>query len=257
MNRLSHSWIILALALLFAHAVLAQTIQVSAANKTIAITATDEATETADVAAVTVGYEVFGPDSASAYAQGGRISQAVLDALHKLGVADKDIESGSQGLERYSDFDNKDTPAERAQKQFVMRQSWTVTVAPAQAAEVIRAAVAVGANQSGAIDWKVADRQALQARAAAAALVKARAIAAQMAEGLHVKLGDLVYASNQAPEVRPVFRALMAGAAKATAPAPPLLEIRPQTVREEATVYAVFAIELPLPGCVAAVAAAL
>ncbi|MFP5206098.1 MAG: SIMPL domain-containing protein [Acidobacteriota bacterium] len=233
----------LALSAVFASSASAQTIQVSPANKTIAITATDEATEPADVAAVSLGYEVYGPDSASAYAQGGRISQAVLEALHKLGVADKNIESGSQGLERYNDFNNKDTPAERAQKQFVMRQSWTVTVAPAQAAEVIRAAVAAGANQSGSIDWKVADRPELQARAAAAALVKARTIAAQMAAGLHVKLGDLVYASNQAPEVRPAFRALVAGAAKAPAPAPPLLEIRPQTVREEATVYAVFAVE--------------
>ena len=243
MCRSSLSLATLALVVLLASAASAQTIQVSPANKTIAITATDEATEMADVAAVTVGYEVFGLDSASTYAEGGRISQAVLDALHKLGVADKNIESGSQGLERYNDFNDKDTPAERAQKQFVMRQSWAVTVAPSLAAEVIRAAVVAGANQSGSIDWKVADRPALQARAAAAALVKARTIAAQMAAGLHVKLGDLIYASNQAPEMRPVFRALVAGAAKATTPAPPLLEIRPQTVREEATVYAVFAVQ--------------
>jgi uncharacterized protein YggE len=234
----------LAIALLLAISVSAQSIQVSPANKTIAITATDEATETADVAAVTVGYEVFGPDSASAYAQGGRISQAVLEALHKLDVADKNIESAGQGLERYNDFNDKDTPAERAQKQFVMRQSWTVTVAPGQAAEVIRAAVAAGANQSGAIDWRVSDRQAVQARAAAAALVKARGIATQMAEGLHVKLGALIYASNEAPNVRPIFHAALAASAKGAPGAPPpLLEIRPQTVREEATVYAVFAVE--------------
>lgn len=244
MNRFSRLWIVLALALLFAHAALAQTIQVSPANKTIAITAADEATETADVAAVTVGYEVFGPDSASAYAQGGRISQAVLQALHTLAVADKNIESGSQGLQRYNDFNNKDTPAERAQKQFVMRQSWTVTVAPAQAAAVIRAAVAADANRSGAIDWRVSDRQALQARAAAAALVKARGIATQMAEGLHVKLGALIYASNEAPNVRPIFHAALAASGNGAPGSPaPLLEIRTQTVREEATVYAVFAIE--------------
>jgi len=244
MLRVSSSFAALALGASIVSSASAQTIQVSPANKTVAITATDEATETADVAAVTVGYEVFGPDSASTYAEGGRVSQAVLDVLHKLGVADKNIESGSQGLERYNDFNDKDTPAERALKQFVMRQSWTVTVAPAQAAEVIRAAVAAGANQSGAIDWKVSDRQALQARAAAAALVKARAIAAQMAEGLHVKLGDLIYASNEAPNVRPIFHAALAASAKGAPGMPaPLLEIRPQTVRKEATVYAVFAIE--------------
>lgn len=223
----------------------AQTIQVSNANRTIAITATDEAMQTADIAAVTIGFEVFGPDSNSTYADGGRISQAVLAALHAQGVADKNIESASQGLEPYNDFNQKDTPAERARKQFVMRQSWTVTVPPQKAAEVIRAAVAAGANQSGAIDWRVADRNALQARAAAAALVKARAIAAQMAEGLHVKLGDLIYASNQAPENPRFPHPLMFNtAAKTTSPAPPpLLAINPRSVREEATVYAVFAIE--------------
>ena len=244
MIRSSSLVVAFAAAALFASAGFAQTVQIGSANKSIAITAADEATETADVAAVTIGFEVFAPDSDSAYAQGGQISQAVLDALHKLAVADKNIESTSQGLERFNDFNDKDTPAERARKQFVMRQSWTVTVAPAQAAELIRAAVAAGANQSGAIDWQVADRKALQARAAAAALVKAHAIAAQMAEGLHVKLGALLYASNQAPEGRPVVRAMFATAAKAASPAPPpLLAIRPQTVREQATVYAVFAIE--------------
>ena len=230
---------------LFASTALAQTIQVNNANRTIAITASDEATETADIAAVTVGFEIYGPDSDTTYAQGGQISQAVLDALHKQGVADKNIESANQGLERYNDFNDKDTPAERARKQFVMRQSWTVSVPPQKAAEVIRAAVAAGANQSGAIDWKIADRQALQARAAANALVKARGIAAQMAEGLHVKLGDLLYASNQAPEVgpKPMFNMRSLNAAAKNPPPPPLLEIRPQTVREEATVYAVFAVQ--------------
>jgi uncharacterized protein len=244
MVRTPSSVIALAAVALFASAAFTQTIQVNNANKTIAITASDEATETADIAAVTVGFEIYGPDSDTTYAQGGQISQAVLDALRKQGVADKNIESANQGLERSNDFNDKDTPAERARKQFVMRQSWTVTVPPQQAAEVIRAAVAAGANQSGAIDWRVADRKALQARAAAAALVNARAIAAQMAEGLHVKLGSLLYASNQAPEVRPVVRAMFSAAAKGSNPVPPpLLAIRPQTVREQATVYAVFAVE--------------
>ena len=243
MLRSSSSVVALAAVTLFAGIVSAQTIQISSSNKTIAITATDEARETADIAAVTIGFEIFGPDSASTYSQGGRISQAVLAALHAQGVADKDMESANQGLERYNDFTQNDTPAERARKQFVMRQSWTVTVAPQKTAEVIRAAVEAGANQSGAIDWRVADQKALQSRAAVAALEKARAIAAQMAAGLHVKLGDLLYASNQATAVRPIVRPIFSAVAKAATSAQPLLDIQPQTVHEEATVYAVFAIQ--------------
>jgi len=177
----------------------AQTIQINRENKTIAISTTDEATTVADIAAVTVGFEVYDADFESTYADGGKISHAVLDALHKIGIDDKNIESSGQGLEQNTSFDDKDKPDQRAKKQFVMRQSWEVSVPPQSAAEVIRASIAAGANQSGAIDWRYSDRKALQAKAAENALVKARAVASRMADGLHVKLGDLIYASNEAP----------------------------------------------------------
>jgi hypothetical protein len=70
-----------------------------------------------------------------------------------------------------------------------------------------------------------------------------------MADGLHVKLGDLIYASNETPSVklyipRPGLTLYTESASVASsANLLPTLEIRPQTVREEATVYAVFAIE--------------
>jgi hypothetical protein len=227
----------------------AQTIQISRDNKTIAINTSDEATATADLAAVTIGFELYGADSESAYTDGGKTSHAVLDALHKIGIEDKSIESSGQGLERNTDFDTKDTPEQRSKKQFVFRQSWTVTVQPPSAAEVIRVSVAAGANKSGAIEWRLSDRKALQAKAAEAALVKARAVASQMADGLHVKLGDLIYASNETPNTRIFFArqgsALNTASASVGARAIPLptLEIRPETIREEATVYAVFAID--------------
>ncbi|HEX4285945.1 MAG TPA: SIMPL domain-containing protein, partial [Terracidiphilus sp.] len=118
------------------------------------------------------------------------------------------------------------------------------------AAEVIRVSIASGANKTGAIDWRLSDRKALQAKAAEAALVKARAVAERMANGLNVKLGALIYASNETPNARIYFPRPQGftlnsdSASMVLAPPPiPLLEIRPQTVREEGTVYAVFAIE--------------
>jgi uncharacterized protein len=230
---------------------LGQTIQINRENKTIAISTTDEATATADIAAVTVGFEIFGPDSESVYSEGGKLSQAILEELHKAGVKDESIESAAQGLQRNTDFDDKDKAEDRAKKRFVFRQSWEVSVSPKAAAEVIRAAVAVGANQSGAIDWRISDRKALQARAAENALVKARAVADHMADGLRVRLGPLIYASNETPNAKIYFA--RAGAETVTVNATesttaqyitiPALEIRPQTIREEATVYAVFSIE--------------
>jgi hypothetical protein len=71
-----------------------------------------------------------------------------------------------------------------------------------------------------------------------------------MAEGLHVKLGALIYASNETPNAKLYFVRPNAGqtlsaesAMVAALEQAPDLEIRPQTMREEAAVYAVFAIE--------------
>jgi uncharacterized protein YggE len=231
-------------------AALGQSIQINRDNKTVAISTTDEATQVADIAAITIGFEVFGPESQGTYADGGKLSRAILDALHKAGVKDESIESTAQTLQRNTDFDDKDKPEDRIKRRFVFRQSWEVSSNPQSAAEVIRASVAAGANQSGAIDWRVSDRKSLQAKAAENALVKARAVADHMAEGLHVKLGALIYASNETPNAKLYLArqeqfetVTVSASASSIVNLLPALEIRPQTIREEATVYAVFAIE--------------
>jgi len=231
----------------------AQTIQINQQNKTIAINTTDEATATADIAAITIGYEIFKPDAESAAAEAGKLSHAIMDALHKTGVEDKSIESRNQYVSRNQQFDEKEDAAHRALRQFRAEQSWVVSVNPENAAAVLRLAQEAGANQSGNIEWRLSNRKELQAKAAANALVKARAVAAEMADGLHVKLGMLIYASNEAPDVHINFPVPLNGrvgygsaggiGGGLAMQRVQILEIRPQTIREEATVYAVFAIE--------------
>jgi hypothetical protein len=222
----------------------AQTIQVDKNNRTIAVTASDTAGAEAELAAISVGFDTYAPDAATAYRQGSQLSNAIVDALKNAGVPEKSIESRTQNLSK-TDFpyNPAPTPEERAQKAYNLAQSWTVHTAAADAAKVLHAAVEAGANDSGAIDWDVKDRRTLDAKAAAKALVDAHAIAAQMAAGLGVTLGPLVYASNQAPE-RPVLPfARMAAAVKGTLPLSKPLALRPQQMEESATVYAVFSIE--------------
>ena len=249
MFRIHRPIALLALSIAFARLATAQTIQINRDNKTIAISTTDEATAVADIASITIGFEIYGPDAQTVTSDGGKLSHAILEALHKAGVEDKAVESSGQGVERNKDFDEKERPEQRAKEQFVLRQSWEASVTPSLAAEAIRAAIAAGANKSGAIDWRLADRKALQAKAAKNALIKASEVAARMAEGLHVKLGALIYASNETPNAKLYFLrpaqglVLYDSASVASTPAGPPLEIRPQTIREEATVYAVFAIE--------------
>ena len=224
-----------------------QQIQVNKDNRTIAITATDSASAMADTATVHIGFVVYAPDAQAAYAAGSKASNAIIDAITAKGVAKTAIQSESQNVSETPQYElEKLTPAEQTQKKFQVRQSWTVRTKADDAARILNDAVNAGANQSGQIDWTVADEKALDAQAAGKALSRARAIASQMAQGLGIQLGVLIYASNQAPEgPRPIMmmRAMAAGAEGQAGSAPAPLAIEARKVERSATVYAVFAIQ--------------
>ena len=237
------SAVIAACFLSFAVSAPAQTIQVNKDNRTIAITATDKITAIADQATVHVGFIAYGPDSDTAYATGSRISNAIVKALKASGVPEEAIQSESQAVAPVQPYQvEKLTPAERAQRQFQVTQSWTVKTAANDAAKTLDVAIKAGGNQSGQIDWGFKDEYAPEAEAAAKALKRARAQAEQMAAGLNTRLGPLLYASNEVPPSgpRPLVRAMSAGPAMEKVQP---LAINPREIEKVATVYAVFAIE--------------
>jgi hypothetical protein len=242
MNILRLSAVALAAALL-AYPLSAQTIQVNPANRTIAITATDKVIVMADTATVHIGFIAYGPDSDTAYATGSRISNAIVKALTASGIPNDAIESENQNVSPVQEYQiDKLTPAEKAQRKFQVTQSWTVRTPADDAAKTLDLAVKAGANQSGQIEWSLKDENAPQAEAAAKALQRARTVAAEMAKGLNVKFGPLLFASNetQAEPPRPLMQAM---AMKSAAPPPSPLAINPRRIEKTATVYAVFAIE--------------
>lgn len=222
----------------------AQQITVSKENRTIAITTDDTATADADTAVVHVGFQNYATDEQSAYANASKISNAIAAALANAGVKKDAIESQSQSIARVQPFELQNLPADqKAQRQFVAQQSWTVKTAAKDAASVLDAAVKAGANNSGEIEWSVAEPDALQAQAAGKALKRAREIAERMAQGLGVKLGVLVYASNQAEQVHPIRPLMAAQASSRFAEKTQPLALNPRKVTQSATVYAVFSIE--------------
>jgi len=221
-------------------------ITVSKDNRTIAITATDGVVATADVATVHIGFVIYGVDHDSAYADGSKISNAVIAALKSAGVPSDAIESDSQNLAEVEPYQLNQLPeAEKAKRKWTLTQSWTVRTNASDAAQVLDIAVKAGANQSGGIDWSMKDENAPQAEAAGKALQRAHAVAEEMAKGLNVKLGALIFASNEteATPVRPLMQQMAGmGMGKAAAPPQPLA-INPRQIEKSATVYAVFAIE--------------
>jgi uncharacterized protein len=224
----------------------AQQIVVSKDNRTIAVTTSADATADADTVTVQIGFLIYGVDQDSAYAQGSKASNAIAAALKSAGIPADAIQSDSQSIGPVPQYNNQEwTPAEKAQRKFQVQQSWQVKTGAANGAKVLDVAIKAGANQSGQMNWSVADQDALQATAAKMALERARQIAQQMASGLSSTLGPLVYASNEAPARAPVpfMRTAHAMAAAPEAKAVEPLSISAQKVTTSATVYAVFSIQ--------------
>lgn len=247
MLKLQRSLPLTLLALISILPLSAQQIQISKDNKTIAITTTDEASALADTAVVTIGFNSFGKDQDTTYADASRTSNAIISALTTSGIPKDAIQSQEQNLSSLEANSDEDKARYAQGLRFKFSQSWHITVPADQAANALHIAITSGANDSGGIDWQLTEDDTLQAQAAAKALKHAREIAEHMAQGLAVKLGPLVYASNQAPE-RNYVVARMAG--MAPPPAPMMkgreskpLALSPDRITRSATVYAVFAIE--------------
>jgi uncharacterized protein YggE len=223
----------------------AQEIQVNRQNKTIAVTADESVTAGAEVAELTIGYHNFAITQDVAFQENVRVADHITKGFLDVGIPKQNVETEKLRLGR-ADIDEKWTPEMKKERQFEAQQSWKVTVSVSQAQAIVDLAVRNGANEIEDTEWDVLDPIALQGKAGAAALAKARKIAEQMARGLGAKLGDLVYASNRAP-VAKFVRNMTANTEQSTvevnAVPKPQLTLFLQKVRSNATVYAVFAIE--------------
>ncbi len=210
-------------------------LKIDSTNRTLTVTANGHVDAEPDLAILHIGFETEPTDAKSAYAEGARTSNAIVDAIKQAGgIPESSIRSESQYLE--PDY----TPKSH---KFRLAQQWTVRTSPDHAAEILDVAISAGANSAGEIDWTVKDEAALEEQALDKASARAKENAAVLAKGMGVRLGSLIYVSNQlsAPAFpRPMVRALAMAPNAATAQP---LAIEPHKVGREASVYAVFAIE--------------
>ena len=222
----------------------AQSIQVNKDNKTIAITATDSAESEADTADVSIGFTAYGTEQQKTYADASATSNRIIEVLVTAGVPRDHIRSVTQSL---TAIESEDKLRYAQGLRFTFSQAWKLTIGAGNAADTLHLAVTSGANNSGGIDWRLADDNALEAKAAQKALSHAQEIAEHMAQGLHAKLGPLVYASNQLPQRNFFGATLNTESAALISPVRSRnlkpLAILPDKVSRSATVYAVFSIE--------------
>jgi uncharacterized protein len=235
------------IALLMVCTASAQQVQVNRENRTILVSAMGKASAGADAATLHIGYQIYGPDSATAYARGSKNSNEISSALIQAGVPKDAIESETQSIAEVQPFELNHLPeAERADRAFRLQQSWTVKTSAKDASRVLDIAVKAGANASGQIDWSMADPDALHAKAVEDAMARARKNAEAIAAGMTVKLGSLIYAGNEQPSgtVRLEQFAKLQSAPNAmeTVQIAPLA-VNARKIEDTAIIYAVYAME--------------
>jgi hypothetical protein len=229
----------------------AQDLQISKDNKTISITATDEASALADTAVVSIGFNSYGKEQDPTYADATKTSNAIISAITAAGISKDAIHSEAQSLTQLYLNNDQDKALYAQGMRFQFSQSWQVTVPADQAAQLLRLAITHGANNSGNIQWQLENDEALQTEAAQKALHHAHDIAEHMTQDLGTKLGALLYASNQTPIVNNLGRMRGYGIGSGggvgggvfAVPNLKPLAISPTRITRSATVYAVFAIE--------------
>jgi hypothetical protein len=210
---------------------------IDSTHRTITVSADGRVSVDPDVAILHVGFETKPTDAKSAYADGARISNAIVDAIKQAGIPETSIRSEFQRLE----------PVDVKNHKFKLTQNWTVKTPSARAGEILDVAINAGATDSGEVEWTVQDIHALEDQALEQATSRARDDAAVMAKASGAHLGNLLYITNQitASVTVHALANYSNGAMsdeRARSAAPPLA-IEPHKVVREATVYAVFAIE--------------
>jgi uncharacterized protein len=207
--------------------------KIDSTNRTLSVSATETVTVEPEVAILHIGFSTQPKDAKGAYADGARTSNAIIAAVKQAGVPDSDIRSERQYLDR--DWNTK---------KYRLTQQWTVRVSPERVAEILDIAINAGATSSGEIEWTVKDEKALEKDALNKAAERSRENAAVLAKGMNVRLGNLIYVTNELSGggFQPRVMAMADMAVEKAGPPPPLA-IEPHKVSRTAIVYAIFAIE--------------
>jgi hypothetical protein len=214
-------------------------LNIDAKNRTLTVTAEARVSADPELAILHIGYETPFSDAKSAYAAGAKLSQQIVGALKGAGIEEKSIRSESQHLQSEGWKSHR----------FKLVQRWTVRTPPDRVAEILDVAVNAGATDSGDIDWILNDEHALENQALTKASAQAREQAEVLANGMGVKLGALVYVSNNVTTIQSwrngnfVVANYSAGVADKRAVPQQELSIEPRKVAREASVFAVYSIE--------------
>lgn len=176
----------------------AQTPTGNSPTRTITVIGRGEVSSKPDVAYTTVGVEVVAPTVGDATDQAATRMTAILAALKKLGIAEKDIRTSNYSISfERQQTDGMMSTTEGATGSYRVSNMVQVTIRDLdQVGAVLDTAVQAGANNVWGLSYGLAETQALEEQARAAAVQNAQDRAASLAQLNGVKVGDVIAVSE-------------------------------------------------------------
>ena len=187
---------------------------------TISVGGIGRITTVPDVADVRVGVMITRAKVRDAQAAAATAMQAVIAALRKAGIADKDVQTTSLSLQPVYDYSSNGTPPKLTGYQIVNAVQATVRKLDT-ISDVIDGALAAGATTLDGITFRVDDPAAAEAQARDAAMKNARAKADALAKAAGVSItavSSITEQSGSAPVPVPYAAALAAPDKAASTP---------------------------------------
>ena len=180
----------------------AQATEAEPQSHQINVTGTGEVYLEPDVAYVTIGVRSESEDASSAMDDNNVLAQAVKDALLKIGIDEKDIQTTSFNV-YWNDKWQPDGLS--STKVYVIENMMDVTVRNFDnLGDALDAALGAGANSVYNIRFDVADKGDAFSTARTLAVQNAQKQAAELAVAAGVELGDLTMISSYGGNVIPV-----------------------------------------------------
>jgi hypothetical protein len=143
-----------------------------------------------DTAMLSAGVSVDAPTAAAALADANKNMQAILAALKKLGVADRDIQTRNFSV--HPQYANGNSQAPRVTGYQVTNQVEVRLAEISKLGPALDALVTAGANQINGVNFSIHDPATFLAEARAAAVADARAKAETFAKAAGVTLGPIL-----------------------------------------------------------------
>lgn len=158
-------------------------------TKTISIDGTGKITAVPDIAKVDVGFITEGKNVQAIQKENIDKMNKLIDAVKKLGIEDKDIQTSQYSVYPKYDYSN----GRSTLSGYTVSQSVTIKIRDLEkTSEVLAMAGDSGANQVGGLNFTIDDPEDLKVQARNKAILNAKAKAEVLANSLGIKLGRIV-----------------------------------------------------------------